>query len=59
MDWHYYNYVLNKVMQNGHSLEYASRELKNNFDVVIEAIKNNKLLVYYIVKIIIRKTLQT
>jgi len=40
MEWNNYYYVLNRVKYSRYLLQYASKELRNNYEIVMTAVKN-------------------
>lgn len=42
-DWSDYNFVMQRVKEDGNYLQHASAELRDNREVVMEAVKQNAL----------------
>ena len=46
-NWNDYDFVMQKVKEDGMALMHASEELKNNLDIVIVAIKQEAFALFY------------
>lgn len=46
-NWNDYNFVMQKVKEFGGNLMYASKELRNNFDIAKEAVRANEEAFWY------------
>ena len=46
-NWNDFDYVLNRVKEDGLALQNASEKLRNNPEIVFEAIKQNTLALYW------------